>query len=252
MINLFTKKDIRSKLENLPLNLTKSELTKWHWSESNSLFVSWREGKRSGKGFLDDYANEIFALITLYEATLDKNYLKHAKTLCDKCISLFCDETSSGFFLNGSENETLIMRPKETYDGAMPSGNSMLAYNLVRLSYYTDDKKYEAYASKQIEFMLQEASRYPSGYSMFLVALLDHINMPTKVTIVLKDKTDLIGLVYKLPLNAIIKALFYLAISHLASVSTAERSAWLRSSRRKLAFLFICSTKVYARSRISS
>ena len=68
--------------------------------ESDSLFVSWREGQHSGKGFLDDYANEIFALLSLYEATLDKNYLSRAKLLCDKSISLFYDETSSGFFLN--------------------------------------------------------------------------------------------------------------------------------------------------------
>lgn len=175
--------------------------------ENDSFFVSWREGQHSGKGFLDDYANEIFALLSLYEATLDKSYLSRAKLLCDKSISLFYDETSSGFFLNGDENEKLIMRPKETYDGAMPSGNSMMAYNLLRLSYYFENDLYDAFAKKQMKFMISEASRYPAGYAMFLIALLDYVEMPTKVTIVLKEKKDLTGLVCRLPLNTIVKIL---------------------------------------------
>ena len=175
--------------------------------ENDSLFVSWREGQHSGKGFLDDYANEIFALLSLYEATLDKSYLSRAKLLCDKSISLFYDETSSGFFLNGDENEKLIMRPKETYDGAVPSGNSMMAYNLLRLSYYFENDHYDTFAKKQLKFMISEASRYPAGYAMFLIALLDYVEMPTKVTIVLKEKKDLAGLVYRLPLNTIVKVL---------------------------------------------
>lgn len=175
--------------------------------EGDSLFVSWRDGQRSGKGFLDDYANEIFALLSLYEATLDESYLRRAKLLCDKTIGLFYDKTASGFFLNGSENETLIMRPKETYDGAMPSGNSMMTYNLVRFSYYFDDKTYQELAEQQIQFMSQEANRYPVGYAMFLTALLDYMEMPTKITIVLKERKDLLGLPCRLPLNSIVRVL---------------------------------------------
>ncbi len=178
-----------------------------HLSEQDSLFVSWRDGRHSGKGFLDDYANEIYALLSLYESTLDNTYLSRAKTLCDKCLCLFHDESGSGFFLNGSENETLIMRPKETYDGAMPSGNSMMAYNLLRLSHYYENDNYDTYAEKQLRFMITEASRYPSGYAMFLCALLDYVELPTTVTIVLKDKTELKNLKGKIPLSAMVKVL---------------------------------------------
>lgn len=175
--------------------------------EENSLFVSWRDNRRSGKGFLDDYANEIFALLSLYESTFDKTYLSHAKILCDRCLSLFYDKNASGFFLNGSENEKLIMRPKETYDGAMPSGNSMMAYNLLRLSYYYENAGYDSHARQQLQFMITEAAHYPSGYAMFLCALLDYVELPTKVTIVLKDKTDLEKLKGKAPLSTIVKIL---------------------------------------------
>ena len=175
--------------------------------EENSLCVSWRDNRCSGKGFLDDYANEIFALLSLYESTFDKTYLSHAKTLCDRCLSLFYDKNASGFFLNGSENEELIMRPKETYDGAMPSGNSMMAYNLLRLSHYYENTGYDSYARQQLQFMITEAAHYPSGYAMFLCALLDYVELPTKVTIVLKDKTDLEKLKGKVPLSTIVKIL---------------------------------------------
>lgn len=175
--------------------------------EENSLFVSWRDNRRSGNGFLDDYANEIFALLSLYESTFDKRYLSHAKTLCDRCISLFYDKDASGFFLNGSENEELIMRTKETYDGAMPSGNSMMAYNLLRLSHYYENIDYDAHARQQLQFMITEAVHYPSGYAMFLCALLDYVELPTKVTIVLKDKTELEKLKGTVPLSTIVKIL---------------------------------------------
>ncbi len=175
--------------------------------ECDSLFVSWCEGQRSGKGFLDDYANEIFALLALYEATFEKSCLTRARILCDKALSLFYDKQACGFFLNGNENETLIMRPKETYDGAMPSGNSMMAYNLLRLSHYFKNEEYGSFAEQQIQFMLSESASYPCGYAMFLIALLDYAKLPTTVTIVLKDKKDLNGLVYKLPLNTIVTIL---------------------------------------------
>lgn len=175
--------------------------------EDNSLFVSWRDNRRSGRGFLDDYANEIFALLSLYESTFDKTYLSHAKTLCDMCISLFFDKNASGFFLNGSKNEALIMRPKETYDGAMPSGNSIMAYNLLRISHYYEIASYDSHAGQQLQFMITEAAHYPSGYAMFLCTLLDYVELPTKVTIVLKDKTDLEKLKGKAPLSTIVKIL---------------------------------------------
>lgn len=175
--------------------------------EENSLFVSWRDNRRSGKGFLDDYANEIFALLSLYESTFDKTYLSRAKTLCDISISLFYDENASGFYLTGSENEELITRPKETYDGAMPSGNSMMAYNLLRLSHYYENTDYDFQAKQQLQFMITEAAHYPSGYAMFLCVLLDYVELPTKITIVLKDKTELEKLKGKAPLSTIVKIL---------------------------------------------
>ena len=175
--------------------------------EKDALFVSFREGKRSEKGFLDDYANGIFALIHLYKATFNKDYLEKAKRFCEKTIDSFYDKENGGFFLYGEDNEILILRPKETYDGAVFSGNSAMAYNLVQLFYLTGEDKYSEMAEKQLKFLAAESRDYPSGHAMFLIALLEYDNAPDKVTIVVKEKKDLEELRCRVPLDMVIHVL---------------------------------------------
>lgn len=175
--------------------------------KKDTLYVSYRKGQCSGNGFLDDYANEIFALLSLYEATLDDMQLEKAKKFCQKAVIEFWDEENGGFFLYGKENEQLILRPKETYDGAMPSGNSMMAYNLVRLYFITEDKYYGDLAEKQLAFMGGGISQYPAGYTMSLLALSDYIDSPEKITVVLKDKQMPEDLSCRIGLDAVIQVL---------------------------------------------
>lgn len=172
--------------------------------ENGTLFVSYREGKRSEKGFLDDYANEVLALLALYEATLNVEYLEKAKKFCQKSMSHFYDQKQGGFFLYGKENEQLILRPKETYDGAVFSGNSAMALNLVKLFYLTGEDKFQREAGSQLKFLTSEAKDYPTGHAMFLIALLDYCNMPDKVTIVVKEKEDMTNLSCQVPLDTVI------------------------------------------------
>jgi len=175
--------------------------------EEGTLHVSYRGEKRSGKGFLEDYAYEIFALLMLYKATLDEDYLEQAKRFCEKAVGEFWDEKQGGFFLYGDENEQLILRPKETYDGAIFSGNSAMAYNLVQLHYLTEEEQYDQLAKQQLAFMSGEAGHYPAGYAMFLIALSDYYDAPEKITVVVRDGVDLTGLVYKVSLDAVVKVL---------------------------------------------
>lgn len=175
--------------------------------EGDVLYVSYREGKRGGIGFLDDYANEIFALLRLYEATLDNAYLEKAKTFCKKAINDFYDDKQGGFFLYGKENEQLILRPKETYDGAMPSGNSMMAYNLVQLHFLTEEQCFGEMAKQQLSFMSEEAQGYPAGHAMFLLALSDYLDPPEKITIVLKEKQQLTGFPCRTSLETLLRVM---------------------------------------------
>ena len=155
--------------------------------EETTCYVSYREGRNQTKGFLEDYANGIFALLCLYEATLETTYMERARSICQKVIEDFWDEQAGGFFLYGDEHETLILRPKETYDGAMPSGNSMMAYNLVVLNLLMEDTKLREMKNRQLEFMTVEARRDSSNYTMFLIALLMEENPPEKIVVVPKE-----------------------------------------------------------------
>ena len=171
--------------------------------DGDTLYVSFHMRKRGVRGFLDDYSAYIFAQLSLYRATLDREYLNWAKSLCDKVISDFGDNTG-GFYLYGKDHEELILRPKEAYDGAIPSGNSLMAYNLVHLSFLTDEERYKAATERQLDFLAQSAAQYPTNHAMFLTALLEHEKPPIKVTVVPDQQTDKSGLPLAFPPEAVV------------------------------------------------
>ncbi len=169
--------------------------------EGLQLHTSYRDGKRSDKAFLDDYAYYVSALIELYNSTLDSSYLTKAEEFCGEAVKRFTDE-NGGFFLCEADNSELFMNPKETYDGAIPSGNSVMAYNFVRLCQLTENEKYRELAKKQIAFLSAQAAEYPAGHSLFLLAKLLYENPPERVTIVLKDESDFSEILKRLPFLA--------------------------------------------------
>lgn len=173
-----------------------------HLWDGETLHVSFRAGRWGEKGFLDDYAACVFAQLALYGATLNKAYLTRAEELCRDTFTRFQDEKNGGFYLYGKDHETLILRPKETYDGAMPSGNSLMAWNLVRLCQLVSEETYGPLAERQLDFLAADAKRYPAGYAMFLLALLDHRDPPPKVTVVLPGKSEAERLPLEFPAEA--------------------------------------------------
>ena len=158
--------------------------------DGEGLYVSYRNGKRGVKGFLDDYAAYIFAQLALYGATLDAEYLKQAECWYRVVRSAFWDKENGGFYLYGAENESLILRPKESYDGAIPSGNSLMAWNMVRLAQLTGDESYRCDAESQLKFLTEQAQPYLIGHGMFLLALLDYTAPAPKITAVLAQQED--------------------------------------------------------------
>lgn len=174
--------------------------------DETSLYVSCRRGRRSVKGFLDDYAYETAALLGLYDACGNTSYLDRAEKLCREAVDQFEDK-NGGYFLYGTKNSPLITRPKESYDGALPSGNSVMAYCLVRLSQLTDDGTYQAAAGRQLAYLSAQSADYPPGYSMFLTALLYHIDPPPRITVLLADEAEKTQIMLQLPLYAQIRIL---------------------------------------------
>ena len=150
------------------------------------LYTSCRNGKCSGKGFLNDYAFYTAALIEIYNSTLDKSYLDKAEHFCNEAVKRFADNENGGYFLSEPLDNELFINPKETYDGAMPGGNSAMSYNFTRLYNLTQKGVYKGLAEKQFSFMELKAKDYPAGYSMFLIAKMLYENPPVHITVVLE------------------------------------------------------------------
>lgn len=176
-------------------------------AHGDTLSVSYRAGKSAGNGFLDDYAFYIFAMLSMYDTTFDNKYLQRAVELNEKAIREFYDRENGGFFLYGRENEQLIARPKETYDGAIPSGNSVMAYNLVKLARTVKDMRLEELARQQIDFVAADAAKYPAGYCFYLLALFLFLSPSKEIVCVLGDLSEKAELIRSLPADAFIRVL---------------------------------------------
>lgn len=170
--------------------------------DNEQLYTSFRDGKRSDNVFLDDYAFYTVALIELYNSTLDNCYLDMAEKFCKEAVKRFEDCENSGFYLSKSDNTELFMNPKETYDGAIPSGNSVMVYNFVRLYQLTKNEKYREFAEKQLKFLSSQSNDYPAGHCMFLLSKILYKNPLEHIVIVLKNISELEAIKPKLPLLA--------------------------------------------------
>lgn len=135
------------------------------------LLARYREGEAAYLGYLDDYAFLIWGLIELYSASGRPHYLKTALRLQEEQERLFIDEENGGYYLTGSDAEELLFRPKESYDGALPSGNSIAALNLLRLARLTGDSRWDKKAEQQLFAFRPILEEHPSGYTAFLQAL---------------------------------------------------------------------------------
>lgn len=156
--------------------------------DDGRLMARYRDGESAYPGYVDDHAFLIWGLIELYESTYKPEYLQKALNLNDILLKLFWDEESGGLFMYGSDSEQLITRPKEIYDGATPSGNSVAAMNFLRLARLTGNHKLEELANRQLKAFGSAVQRFPRGYTFFITALL-FAQTPTK-EIVLVGNAD--------------------------------------------------------------
>jgi uncharacterized protein len=153
------------------------------------IMVRFRDGEVKQKGFIDDYAYLTWAYLEMYEASLDLGFLDKAHKTVQNMINLFWDQEKGGFFFYGSDSEELLVRPKEVYDGALPSGNSVAALQMLRLARLTGDFKLEEKVHLMLKAFSNEISRYPTGSTYMLQALMTS-EMKMKETIVLAERED--------------------------------------------------------------
>lgn len=122
---------------------------------------------------MENYAVYALALLELYRATFDAKYLQAAIHRAKQMAELFEDKKNGGYYMTAFDGEQFIARPKETYDGAMPSGNSVAAMVLQTLATLTGETEWQAAADRQLSFLAGEIGEYPSASCFGVLAMMD-------------------------------------------------------------------------------
>ncbi len=152
----------------------------------------YKDGAAKHAAFLDDYAHVASALVTLYETNGETRWLKEALALAGRMVEEFWDDEDGGFFYTGRSGEQLIIRNKDFFDNATPSGNSVAAEALLRLSVLTGNEDFRRKATNVFRLIYDPMRRYPSAFGYALGALDFYLSTPKEIVIVNStgDETD--------------------------------------------------------------
>ena len=148
------------------------------------LLKRYRKGKAGLDAHLNDYAFMVWGLLELYQATYKIAYLKDAIAINQQMLSHFWDDRNGGLFLTADDAEKILVRSKVIYDGAIPSGNSVAVYNLLRLGHLTGNTQYLTKAEHIIKSFSGEVAKYPAGHTQLMIALEFALNPNYEVVIV--------------------------------------------------------------------
>ena len=152
-------------------------------AESGRLAHRWREGALDAVPLFQGYAYFLSGVVDLYEVTLNPDYLESAVALADAMIELFFDTSSGGFWQSGQESRDLILRLKEDYDGAEPSGNSVAMLALQKLAAMCDRKDYSDIVEKCLAAFSERMDQLPQAVPLMLLALDYYLDPPRRVVI---------------------------------------------------------------------
>jgi uncharacterized protein YyaL (SSP411 family) len=158
-------------------------LNKLYDSKTKRLLRRYRDGEARYEANLEDYAFFTMGLLDLYEAALDARWLKQAIELTERQNALFYDEKQGGFFDTTGKDERLLLRTKEDYDGAEPTGNSIATMNLLRLAQMTDNQKWREMADRTLTLFGKRLSDLPEAMPQMLAALDYHLDKPKQIII---------------------------------------------------------------------
>lgn len=160
-------------------------------NEKNELLHRYRNGSKSIAATLDDYSFLIWGLIELYQSTFDFELINKINLLTEKTIELFYDQENGGFYLSQANAQDLIIRTKDNYDGAIPSGNSVMLYNLIKLNSILFENKFSDVIEKSLQYFSNQLVNSPSS-STFLLSSFMNYNYSNELVIIYKDYTELI------------------------------------------------------------
>ncbi len=156
--------------------------------EKGLLLRRYRDGDARYAGTLEDYAFFTWGLLELLEATGEARWLEQAAELTEKAIALFADADEGGFFFTAADAPHIIQRMKDPYDGATPSGESVMAVNLIRLSSLLGEASFRDLADRTLEAHGGELNRFPMAYPMLLMALDRRLAPPAEIVVAIPDE----------------------------------------------------------------
>jgi uncharacterized protein len=130
---------------------------------------SWKDGRSTGEGVLEDYADLADGLLALYGATFDERWFVAASELADTILDHFVDP-NGGFFDTADDHESLVTRPKDPQDNATPAGGSMATLVLLRVAALTGTNRYREAAERALATVTSFLVRYPTGFANWLSA----------------------------------------------------------------------------------
>lgn len=158
--------------------------------EDGRLLHRYREGEAAVLANVNDYAFLIWGLIELYESTFEVRYLKNAIDLSNDLIKHFWDEKEGGFYFTADDSEELLIRWKDVYDGALPSGNSVAALNFIRLARMTGNPKFQETALQIVKTFSRRVLQSLISYTQFMSAVDFLIGPSYEIVIVGDSKAD--------------------------------------------------------------
>lgn len=165
-------------------------LRNMHWicrvfyREDGGLFHTYKDGTAKFPGFLDDYAYLVQALIYIQEITGDQAWLDRAKTLTERVIADFGAESNQLFYYTFSQQKDVVVRKREVYDGAQPSGNAVMVLNLHYLGVVFDLPEWKKRAVEMLESMGKAIVRYPISFSFWGLELVRAIRGIPEIVVV--------------------------------------------------------------------
>jgi uncharacterized protein YyaL (SSP411 family) len=148
------------------------------------LLRTYKDGQAKLNGYLEDYSFFAFGLLMLYEATGEIEWLEESQAIVERMIEEFWDEEAGGFFYTGRSHEELIVRSKDYFDNATPSGNSVAADVLLRLGILTSREDYTRKAVTIFRLLRDTVERYPSGFGRILCALDFYLSSPREIAVI--------------------------------------------------------------------
>jgi hypothetical protein len=152
-------------------------------SDNGLLLRTYKDGQAKLNAYLEDYAYYASGLIALYETTGNVRWLSEARAVADLMIEEFWDQENGGFYFTGKSHEELIIRAKDYFDSATPSGNSVAAEVLLKLDFLTGKDDYGRIAVSIFRLLTDSIRRYGSAFGRVLCAMDFHLSTPKEIVI---------------------------------------------------------------------